>query len=57
MANNRVSEKKCKAAPRSPFIWVSISAVSERKQKMRGEGANGDKVLLLGYFFLFGVNW
>lgn len=43
--------EKCEAAVRSPFSCVSSAAVSERREKMRGEGANGDEVLLLGVFF------
>lgn len=30
--------EKCKAALRSVFTWLSIAAVSERKQKMVGGG-------------------
>lgn len=45
--------EKCKADLRSAFPWLSIAAVSERKQKMGGEGANGDEVLLLGVFFIW----
>lgn len=45
--------EKCKADLRSAFPWLSIAAVSERKQKMGGRGANGDEVLLLGVFFIW----